>query len=1034
MRGIIAWFAQNHVAANLLMLFVLAAGILTLFSIKVEIFPEVAPDQILIKVEYRGASPQEIEESVIKPIEERIASISGIDRILSVAREGEGRITVEVLEGHNPRELLEEVKTEIDGITTFPAQAERPIVKKAILRGEVLNLVLYGEVDPETLKYWTERVKDYLLNLPGITEVDYFGLFPLEIHIEVPEEKLRRYGLSLSALAEMIRREALDLPAGRLKNPQEEYLVRVRGKRYFGEEYETLRLFGSEKGGTIYLKDLAEVREELRDNLDYLVLYRDQPAAVIEVFRLGEQNVLEIAETVKTHLPEIKALLPPGIKLEILRDHTEVLWARIKLLLKNMALGTLIVIILLSLFLHLNLSFWVVLGIPISFAFGLWLMPHFGVSFNMISLFAFILALGIVVDDAIVVGENIFKYRETGTDRLSAAVKGTLEVATPVLFSIFTTMAAFWPLLYGVGAMGKFIKVIPTVVILVLLGSLLEAFLVLPAHLMRAKIPKSKPALSNYLEKLVETCYRPFLLKALSYRWLTLSCLIALLLIVFSLWLGGQLRFSFFPKVEGNRLKCVLRMPAGTPFEKTLSVAQKIEAAGLRAVAEAEQKYGQKLLRYSLISVGATISGPHGGPPEMGSHVASIEIRLVEAAERPGVSLKTLISAWREAVRTIPEAESMTFSGELFSFGKAIEVALSHPEEDLLLLAVKELKGKLSKLEGIYDIEDSYVEGKEELRFRLKPEAVALGISLEDIARTVRSGFYGAEALRFQRGEDEISVLVRLPKRERQTLETLKRLRVRLSDGREIPLLEVAEPFFATGYVSLERLDRKRVIYVRAEVDESQITGSEARTILKHKILPELEERYPGLRYSFEGEGREETRTMEAIKKEFLLALILIYTLIAIPLRSFSQPLIIMLAIPFGIVGAFLGHLLLGHSLSILSLFGIVGLSGVVVNDALILVDLINRQRQEGLPLREAVVTACLRRFRPVMLTTLTTFFGLAPMILEKSLQAKFLIPMAISLAFGVLFATVITLVLVPTCYLILEDFSVIIRRGEGRR
>lgn len=1034
MRGIISWFAQNHVAANLLMLFVLAAGVFTLFSIKVEIFPEVAADQIVIKVEYRGASPQEIEESVIKPIEERIASLSGIDRILSVAREGEGLITVEVLEGWDARELLDEVKTEVDGITTLPAQAERPIVKKVIIRREVINLVLSGEVDKETLKYWTERIKDYLLALPGITEVDYFGIFPREIHIEIPEKRLRKYGLSLSAIAELIQRESLDLPAGRLKNPHEEYLVRVRGKRYFGEEYETLRLLGGEKGGTLYLRDLAEIREELRDSFDYAVLYNGKPAAVIEIFRVGEQNALEIARTVKTHLPEIQALLPSPLKLEIMRDRTDILWSRIKLLLKNMALGMVIVIVLLSLFLHLNLAFWVVLGIPISFAFGLWLMPHFGVSINMISLFAFILVLGIVVDDAIVVGENIFKHREAGATRLSAAVEGTLEVANPVIFSVLTTIAAFWPLLYGVGSMGKFMRVIPVVVILVLAGSLLEALLVLPTHLMRAKIPKKKPALSNNLERFVEKLYRPFLLKALSVRWFTLSALTALLLIVFSLWLGGKLRFSFFPRVEGNRLKCTLRMPAGTPFEETLSVAKKIEAAGLKVVAEAERKYKKKLLEYSLISVGATIPGPHEGPPEMGSHIAGIEIRLVEAEKRPGVSVKALVSAWRKAVGTIPEADSITFSGELFSFGKPIEVALSHPEEEVLLAAIEELKSKLSKIKGVYDVEDSHVEGKEELRFRLKPGAKSLGVTLADIARTVRSSFYGAEALRFQRGEDEISVLVRLPEKERETLETLKRLRVRLSDGREIPLLEVADPFFAPGYVSLERLNRKRVIYVRAEVDENELTGSEARRILKSELLPELAERYPGLLYSFEGEGREETRTMRELKKEFFLALILIYTLIAIPLRSFSQPLIIMLAIPFGIVGAFLGHLLLGHSLSILSLFGIVGLSGVVVNDAIILVDLINRQRREGLPLREAVVTACLRRFRPVMLTTLTTFFGLTPMIFEKSIQAKFLIPMAISLAFGVLFATVITLVLVPTCYLIFEDLSAIIRLEEPRK
>ncbi len=1028
MRALIAWFAENHVAANLLMVFVLAAGGLTLFTLRVEVFPEVSPDQILISVEYRGASPREIEDSVVKPIEERIAPLSGIERIVSVAREGEARITVEVARGRKAQELLEEIKTEVDGIATLPGEAERPVVKKVVLRSEVLNLALFGQVDRETLKYWTERVKEALLRLPGVTEVEYYGLFPREIHVEIPEKNLRKYGLSLSEVAEIVRREVLDLPAGRLKNPHEEYLVRIRGRRYFGEEYGSVRLLAGERGGVVYLRDLAEIREELRDSLDYAVFYRGKPAAVIEVFRVGDQSVLSIARTVKRHLPEIQSLLPPALRLEIMRDRTEILQARIRLLLKNMAYGMVLVTVLLSLFLHLNLAFWVVLGIPISFAFGLWLMPHFGVSLNMISLFAFILVLGIVVDDAIVVGESIFKHREDGRDGLAAAVEGTLEVATPVIFSVLTTIAAFWPLLYGVGSMGHFMRVIPVVVILVLAGSLLEALFILPAHLRGARIPRKRPLLSQNIERFLEKIYRPFLLRCLAWRWFTVASLVALLLTVFSLWLGGRLRFSFFPHVEGNRLSAVLRMPAGTPFEETLALARRIEAAGVEAVRAFERRYGQKLLEYSLISVGATIAGPHGGPPEMGSHIAGIELRLVEAGRRPGISSRELAAAWRKAVGPVPGADSLTFSGELFSFGKPISVALSHPDERVLLSAVKELRRRLLRIRGLQDVEDSYAEGKEELRFRLKPEALALGIRLADVARTVRAAFYGAEALRFQRGEDEISILVRLSEKERASLETLKHLRVHLPDGRSVPLLEVAEPYFAPGYVKLERLDRRRVIYVRAEVDETRITGSEARRLLRTRVLPELSARYPGLSWVFEGEGREESRTMRELKKEFILALILIYVLIAVPLRSFSQPLIIMLAIPFGIVGAFLGHLLLGHQLSILSLFGIVGLSGVVVNDALILVDLINRLRAGGSQLAEAVVTACFRRFRPVILTTLTTFLGLAPMILEKSLQARFLIPMALSLAFGVLFATVITLVLVPACYLILEDLSAIIR------
>ncbi len=1024
MKSLISWFAENHVASNLLMIFVIVSGILTLFTIRVELFPEVTTDKIVVDVEYRGASPQEIEDSIIKPIEERIASLSGIDRIISTARKGKGTVLVEVMEGWNVQELLEDIKTEVDSIATLPKEAERPIIKRIVIKREVVDLALYGDVDRKTLKYWAERVKDYILSLPGITEVDYFGVFPREIHIEIPEKNLRKYGESLSSIARIIRSESMDLPAGRIKNPHEEYLVRVKGKRYYGEEYETIRLFGERRGGAVYLRDIASVKEELRDIIDYAVFYKGHPAVVVEVFRVGNQNVLEISKKVRKHLPYIRSFLPPSIKLEIMRDRTDILWARIKLLLKNMTYGMILVIIALSLFLHLNLAFWVVWGIPTAFSLAIWLMPYFGLSINMISLFAFILVLGIVVDDAIVIGENIFKYREMGEPRRQAAVKGTFEVATPVISSVLTTIAAFWPLLYGVGSMGKFIRVIPSVVILVLTGSLLEALFVLPSHLMWINIPKKKPVLSERLERFVNKIYKPFIEKAINVKWITLSFLTSGLIVVFSLWIGGRIKFTFFPKVEGNRMVCTLKMPAGTPIEETIKVAKLIEEKGVNAVKEVERKRGLNLLEYSLISAGATLPGhTPGSTISVGSHLASIEIRIVDAEKRPGVTTSRLISMWRKAVGSIPGVDSISFTGEIFSFGKAINIALSHPQEDILLEAVEELKKKLSSIKGIYDVEDSHIEGKEELRFRLKKGAKSLGVSLYDIARAVRSSFYGAEALRFQRGEDEISVLVRLPKEERENLEVLKRIRVRLKNGKGIPLLDVAVPYFSTGYVTLERLNRKRVIYVSADVDEGQITGSEARIMLKKRILPRLSKEYPGLTYSFEGEGREEARTMRALKKEFLLALILIYILIAVPLRSFSQPFIIMLAIPFGIVGAFLGHILLGYQLSILSLFGIVGLSGVVVNDAIILVDAINNLRKDK-STKEAVVEACLRRFRPVMLTTITTFFGLFPMVMEKSIQARFLIPMAISLAFGILFATVITLVFVPIGYMVLEDLK----------
>lgn len=1029
MKGLIAWFAENHVAANLLMLFLLLAGVITAFHLKVEIFPEVALDQIQVRVEYRGASPDEVEDSVIRPIEERVSGLPGIERLYAVASEGLGVVTIEVMKGWDVNKLYDDVKVEVDSLTILPEEAERPVVRRVVRRYPVINIALYGDVSEATLKYWAERIKEELLSLPEVTEVAYFALRPAEIHVEVSEETLRKYGLSLFEVARLIREESLDLPAGRITAPSEEILLRARGKKYFARQYAEIPIISSPSGTEIKLRELARVEDAFRDVVDLFAYFNGKRAAVIEVFRLGNQNVLRISRAVNAYFPQLKAHLPEGLSLQIFEDHSQILKARLFLLLKNMSLGMLLVVVMLGFFLHPKLSFWIMLGIPISFATALFLMPYFEVSINMVSLFAFILVLGIVVDDAIVIGENVFRLREEGLSPLKASIQGTIEVSTPVIFAVLTTIAAFWPLLYGTGVLGKFIRVIPIVVILVLSGSLLEALFVLPAHLAATRghiSPEGTSFLARGLKRFVSGPYRRILLFCLRWRYATLAGALAILMFSLALWLGGRIKFTFFPRVESDDINCYLTMPAGTPTSKTLAIAREIEKKGLEIIRKYEREYHRRLLEYSMVMVGVhqTRHGPKAGKPDMGSHLAQVTIELVPGEKRPGISSKEIVRKWRKRVGEVPGAEGVLFQSELFGLGKPIEVALSLKNEEKLLSAVEELKKELSRLPGVHDIEDSFIPGKKEIKLTLKPGARSLGLTLEDVAREVRHAFYGAEALRVQRGEDEVQVLVRYPEKERASLWALENLRIHLPDGREIPLQEVAHLRWGESYVSLERLDCRRVIRVLAEVDEKITSASEIRRYLKEEFLPALRLKYPGLVYSLEGEGRRQREAMRDVVKGFLIAQLAIFVLLAVPLRSYFLPLVIMFAVPFGIIGAFLGHKLMGYHLNILSFFGIVGLSGVVVNDSLVLLDLTSRLRKEGKARLEAIVEAAEKRFRPIVLTTLTTFVGLMPMIFEKSLQARVLIPMAISLGFGVLFATFITLLIIPCAYLVLEDLK----------
>ncbi|MCB2185280.1 MAG: efflux RND transporter permease subunit [Deltaproteobacteria bacterium] len=1044
MNKLIEWFAGNHVAANLLMLFFVLAGIVSALTIKLEIFPEFTLETITVSVEYRGASPSEVEEGILRQIEDKVAGLAGIRRIDSVAREGVGVVTIEVMSGWDVQKLLDEVKSEVDRLTNLPEQAEQPIVRQITRRSMVLWLAIYGDAPESTLKHLAQKARDDLTNQPGITVAELFGVREGEIHIEISEHTLRRYGLTLNQVAEKVGRSSLDLPAGSVKTAGGEILVRAKGKKYRAAEYRDVPIVTRNDGSTVTLGQIARLIDGYRDDLDLKARFNNKPAALIQVFRVADQNALTVAAETKAYAEELARDLPHGVHVDFFGDRSRVLKDRMNLLLRNMFMGLVLVIITLGLFLNARLAFWVTLGIPISFLASLWFLPMADVSINMISLFAFIMVLGIVVDDAIVVGEHVFYLREKGFPPLKAAVEGTTAIGSPVIFSVLTTVAAFAPLLLAGGTMGKIMKNIPTVVILVLLASLVECLLILPSHLSGSKFRppkesgKKEKITARWLTNFVHGPYRRLLDLCLRWRYATVAAGLALLLAAVGLVAGGYIKFTLFPKVEGDVLTVNLTMPAGTPLERTENAVAFLEKTVREVLADEDAKRpagAPPLLKSSIALLGLQSGQGHGAATsgDSGGHVAQMFVEILPGEERD-VSSGKLVNEWRKRVGQIPDAENISFSGELFSTSNPIEVHLSAPNEDQLKLAAQELKDRLNSYAGVFDVSDSFLPGKMEMQLELKPTARALGLTLADLANQVRAAFYGAEALRLQRDQDEVRVLVRYPEKERQSLGRVEDMRIRTPGGDEVPFSQVAQVHMTQGYTSIDRAQRRRVMKVFADVDPTVANSNEVRRWLTTTVLPEVARNHPDLRYTMEGEGRDEQESLRDVGEGFVLALFMIYALLAIPFRSFSQPLIVMSAIPFGVVGALFGHLIMGLDASLLSLFGVVGLAGVVVNDSLVLIHAANAiQVNENLSPDQAIREAGPLRFRAIILTSVTTFAGLIPIITERSLQAQFLIPMAVSLGFGVLFATGITLILVPAGYLILYDIHNLGTRIKAR-
>jgi multidrug efflux pump subunit AcrB len=1043
MKGMIAWFARNGVAANLLMVFIMFMGLWSLVErIPLEIFPEFERDVVNITLTYRGATPAEVEESVVVRVEEAIEDLQGIEKITSNANEGVARIRVEIEKGYRPRALLDDIKNRVDAINTFPEDVERPIYSVLEFTREVISVVVSGELAETDLRRLGEQVRDDLVALPEVNLTDLTAVRPYEISIEVSESTLDRYALTFDAIVEAIRRSSVDLPAGSVKTRTGEVLLRTKGQAYTHEDFAQIVVISRADGTRLTLGDLATIRDGFEEEPLYGV-FNGRPAVLIEVYRTGDQSALQVGRVVKDYVAAKQAALPDGVAIDYWHDRSRIVKLRLNTLLNSALQGGVLIFLALALFLRLSVAVWVCVGIPISFLGALAIMPEIGVTLNLISLFAFILVLGIVVDDAIVTGENTYTHLKRAEEATSAAIQGAQEVAVPVTFGMLTTIAAFVPLFFVEGIRGKLFAQIPAIVIPVLLFSWVESKLILPAHLKHVRLDRGRPAhlntwqriqrgVADGLERFVERIYRPVLAYALEQRYLTLSLFCGFSLVILAFVISGRYTFTFFPRVQTETARATLVMPAGTPVQVT--------RAHLERMAEVARKLQQEyydpaidgsVIRNILVSVG-WISGGHGqagvsGQPEIGQ----VGLELVPPEDRNlEVTSAQVVQAWRQGIGPIPGAKELNFFAEIGRGGEPIDIQLTGQDFRRLSTLAKRIRRRLAEYPGVFDIQDTFEDGKPEIQLRIRPEAELLGLDAETLGRQVRQAFFGAEAQRIQRGRDDVRVMVRYPQDERGNLESLDTMRIRTRDGTEVPFGNVAEAQVGQGFATIRRVDRQRAINITADIDKEQTDVNRIATDLE-AFLNQLTAEQPGIHYTLEGELREQRESFASLLYGTLFVLFSLYALLAIPFRSYLQPVMVMLVIPFSIVGALLGHMLMGMNLSIMSMMGILALAGVVVNDSLVLVDWINRRRREGLSMAEAVRTAGAARFRAILLTSLTTFVGLVPLIFERSTQAQFLIPMAVSLGFGILYATLLTLLLVPVSYLILEDLTQLVRGGQ---
>lgn len=1112
MNGPIAWFARNHVAANLLLGIIVLAGLVSVSKMPQKSFPDLDVNLITVTVEYLGAAPEEVEAGVCIRVEEELEGITGVERIQSTASEGACAVRIELFEDADLARALDDVKNRVDAIDTFPEETEKPVITLAEPQRSVMDIALTGPEDERTLKILGQRIRDEIAALPSVTQVALSNTRPYEISIEVSEASLRRHSLSFDQVASAVRNASLDLPGGSIKTAAGEILLRTQGQAYWGRDYQELVVLTRPDGTRVLLKDVAEVIDGFEDT-DQQLRFDGKPAAIIRVSRVGNQDILEITSALRVYLVEARERLPAGVELTVWTDNSTMLRDRLDTLLDSARQGFLMVLIILALFLRPRLSFWISVGVPVSFMGALFLCYVLGLSIDGISLFGFILVLGILVDDAIVVGESVYSTQAEaaagsaspgsaipGSEEplLSAAILGVKRVSVPVIFGVLTTAAAFLPFLLAPGIYGQVQSIIATVVMCCLFFSLVESQLVLPAHLghRHAEAPAAEVGLmlipivgillleiawdlrsylafaiattsvlyawhwhggfdvvarslivlqarfSGWLERMIRSRFRALVAAAIDQRYVTAACAAAALVVILGVLASGRLPFSFFPPLEADQVTAKLTMPLGTSARHTQAAVLNLEGTAQRLADRlGEQAEGVPPVTHILAAVGGhPVSAAGGGPPNggrsaaQGGHLGEVTLQLTPSQTR-SIETREVAGMWRELTGPIPDAVELSFESSLFSVGEAINIQLEGDDLEELRAAAARIRAKLAEYAGVIDIADSFRSGKQELKLDILPSGEALGLSLGTLATQVRQAFYGEEVQRIQRGRDEVRVMVRYTEAERRSLDALDAMRIRTPDGSEVPFSTVARAELGRGFSSIRRSDRRRVVNVTADVDRAQITANEVMGNLRAGAIETIMRDYPRVAYRLEGAQREQGEAMSALIPLFGISLFIIYALLAVPLRSYSQPLIIMSVIPFALVGAILGHLLMMRlgllsGLAMMSVTGFIAAAGVVVNSSLVLVHNVNDRRAKGQSIREAAREAAVSRFRPIVLTSLTTFAGLSPLMLNQSVQAQFLVPMAVSLAFGVLFATVATLLVVPAGYLILDDLGGL-RRGR---
>ncbi len=1022
-RGLIAWFARNSVAANLLMVMIFCTGFAALANLPKVMQPKFESGTIQITVPYPGASPEEVEQGIALKIEESLKDINDLEKVQSVSQESIALITLKVDEEANIAEVLDEVKSAVDGISSLPEEAEKPIIRHLEFHEHAANIQVWGNLSERDMKSLVDQIKNELLQLPEIRVVEVYGARNYEVSVEVSEAALLKYNLTLADVANAIRNSSLNLPGGAIKTDTGEIMLRTKGQAYQQHEFERIPLINYPDGTRLTIGDVATINDGFEESTGFS-LFDGGFSMGVTAFAVGDQDLLEVANAAKAYVERKRSQMPEGAQIDYWADATYYLEGRLSMMLKNLGMGALLVFIVLTLFLDIKLAFWVMVGLPLCFlgTFAMMSTPMIDISLNMISLFGFILVLGIVVDDAIIIGESAGNFSEKYGHSTDAIIAGAKRVATPATFGVLTTIMAFLPTLFAQGIFAPFPASFGWVVLCCLSFSLIESKLILPAHLIHSKpsnrgfyalTTRLQQACNGLLQRFISTVYQPLITRAINARYVTTSLFVAAMVLTIGLVAGGLIRVVLLPALPNDFVQASLEMVEGTTEEQLL--------AGYRQYAQALETINRDYIEETGNEAGLV---KHVFAYAYDGRFVNFMAELTKAEQRT-LHSDELSEIWREKIGNIPGARVISVStAQDMGGGQDVQFKLISSNTDILKAASKEFAAKLETYDGAYDIRNSAEMSQDEIVLTTKPMAEAMGISLSDIATQVRHAFYGAEAQRMQRGNDEVKVMVRLPRDERGAISDLENLYLNTGSGEHIPFTVLADANIEPGFTKVTRIDGERAVTVGAAVDRKYASPDDIANDLKDNFLPELTRKYPGLSFKIDGMTEESNKVFSSLFVGMALALFGIYALLAVPLKSYLQPLIIMGVIPFGIIGALVGHLVMDLPIDMMSFFGIIALSGVVVNDSLIMVDFINRAIANGTPVVEAVVQSGTQRYRAIMLTSLTTFFGLAPMLAETSVQAQFLIPMAVSLGFGIIFATVITLVLIPCLYVILEDMK----------